>query len=82
MSKELNIVFEDDMSIGYIKIADGQVARTIKLSENLNLDLDSTGKVLGLELLSLPAELPEERLISEFNLDADLVHKINHGFAA
>jgi uncharacterized protein YuzE len=82
MSKELNIVYEDDMSIGYIKIAEGQVVQTIEISEDLNLDLDSRGKVLGLELLSLPAKLPEERLITEFNLDADLIHRISHGFAA
>lgn len=42
----------------YMRLAEGEVAETIELDEGIYLDLDSTGKVLGLEFLT-PEELTE-----------------------
>lgn len=45
---------EADAAFVYFKenIAEGEVAKTISLDENLNVDLDKEDKILGIEILN------------------------------
>jgi len=45
---------EADAAFVYFKenVAEGEVAKTISLDENLNVDLDKNGKILGIEVLN------------------------------
>ena len=45
-------------------IAAGEVAKTIALDENINLDFDRNEKLLGIEILSASKVLPEKQLIT------------------
>lgn len=48
------ITYDQDADAAYIyfaPIAPGQVAETFELTDALNLDVDETGRVLGLEVL-------------------------------
>lgn len=82
MRKEFSFSLNEDSSMAYVTFQKGKVARTVCLDEVFNLDLDADDNVLGLEYLTMNVALPEERLISEFNMDAELVHKLNHGMAS
>jgi uncharacterized protein YuzE len=82
MSKEFSVSFNEDSSMAYVTFQEGKVARTVCLDEDFNLDLDVNDNVLGLEYLTMDVPLPEEKLIKEFKLDAELVHKLNHGLTA
>lgn len=47
---------------GYIyfrDIADGEVKKTISLNDSINVDLDSEGKILGIEILEVSKNLPK-----------------------
>jgi uncharacterized protein YuzE len=68
--------------MAYVTFSAGPVAKTVAINEDLNIDLDADGNVLGIEYLNLQVELPEARLIDEFKMDAGLVHKLNRGMAA
>ena len=82
MSKQFSVELDELSAMAYVTFSDGPVAKTIAINDDLNIDLDVHGNVLGIEYLNLHAELPEDRLITEFKMDAELVHKLNRGMAA
>lgn len=82
MSKQFSVELDELSAMAYVTFSDGPVAKTIAINDDLNIDLDEHGNVLGIEYLNLHAELPEDRLITEFKMDAELVHKLNRGMAA
>jgi uncharacterized protein YuzE len=55
-----------DAAYIYVKdsIAAGEVAKTIALDRNINLDFDKNEKLLGIEILSASKVLPEKQLIA------------------
>ena len=82
MISDINIELDTEISTGYITFSKGLVASTVALTDELNIDLDAQGKVVGLELLQLDAKVPKERLVTEFHLDAQLIEKLSNGFFA
>jgi uncharacterized protein YuzE len=82
MSKRFSVELDEASSMAYVTFSGGPVAKTVAINDDLNIDLDENGNVLGIEYLNLKVELPEERLIDEFKMDAELVHKLNRGMAA
>lgn len=82
MISDIKIELDTEISTGYITFNKGLVASTVSLTDELNIDLDAQGKVVGLELLQLDAKVPKERLVSEFHLDAQLIEKLSNGFFA
>jgi uncharacterized protein YuzE len=79
MTTSIRIDVDNEMSTGYVSFSRLEVSRTVSISDLVNLDLDLSGNVVGLELLDLNAKLPEGRLVKEFRLDANLVQKLNAG---
>jgi len=77
MFSGITLEVDPEFSTGYVSFSKGNVANTVALSSDLNLDLDSNGSVLGLELLHLDAKLPINRLVSEFGLDGDMLEKLS-----
>ena len=53
--------FDEQAAALYLKLRQGKVASTEPLAENVIVDLDSKGKLLGLELLLSPQMKPETR---------------------
>ena len=54
---------EADSAYVYFKdINEGEVAWTVSLNESVNLDLDSRGKTLGIEILEATKNLPENAI--------------------
>ncbi|MEK7192476.1 MAG: DUF2283 domain-containing protein [Patescibacteria group bacterium] len=52
----MEIKYDPIAKAGYLKLKRGKISKTIKVKENLIIDLDKKGEVLGVELLdfSLP----------------------------
>lgn len=80
MTNLLKIEVDNEMSTGYVTFSRGEVSQTLALGDDLNIDLDRTGKVIGLELLDLEVQLPEDRLVREFKLDSAVVKRLNEGY--
>jgi len=69
------MVVEYDTEAGafYVRITDGPVARTVEPSTFVSVDLDGSGKVVGLELLCLPSAVTaDERALLEAQYPAAL----------
>jgi uncharacterized protein YuzE len=50
---------ESDAAYIYFKeISKGEVVRTISLNDSINIDLDSEGRTLGIEILDASKNLP------------------------
>jgi len=66
MTKRMKMVYDKETDALYIHIkehiAAGEVAKTIGLDNNINLDYDKSKKLIGIEILSASKVLPEKQL--------------------
>jgi uncharacterized protein YuzE len=53
MIKNFNIKIDPLTSVAYVSITNSKVSKTENLSESINADLDSTGELVGLEVLDI-----------------------------
>ena len=53
----MKFTFDPSVQALYIEVAQGEVARTVELREDVYADLDADSKVLGIEMLDLRAIL-------------------------
>ena len=64
---EMRIEYDKDVDVAYIyfkEIEEGEVSQTISLNESVNIDLDSEGKTLGIEVLDASKNLPTSAIKS------------------
>ena len=57
----MKITFDKEADAAYIyfkEIAPGEVSETISLNDSINVDLNSEGKTLGIEILDASKNLP------------------------
>ncbi len=52
----VSLEFDKEVNALYVKIRNGKVSSSEPLAENMTVDLDESGKIVGLELL-LPAKI-------------------------
>lgn len=57
----------------YVRFNDAEVARTVAFNEEINIDLDQFGVVVGIEVLTLGAEIPFSALITEYHVESKKV---------
>jgi len=56
---------EADVAYVYLKdISENEVKKTLSLNDNINIDLDSEGKVIGIEILDASKNLQKVSLES------------------
>lgn len=59
MEMKLTYDKESDIAYFYLKaISEGEVKQTISLNDSINIDLNSEGKVLGIEILDASDNIP------------------------
>ncbi len=62
----MKFTYDKEVDAAYIyleyPIHSGQVEKTVELNENINLDYDSEGKLLGVEILNAKKNLKEKTL--------------------
>lgn len=61
----MEIKYDPVAKAGYLKIKKGKVSKTIKIKENLIIDLDKKGEVLGMELLDFSIPLKSKKSITK-----------------
>ena len=77
----IRMMISHDTEVGayYLRLLDGPVARTVHISDDVAVDLDTDGRVHGLELLCAPGLLKvEERdaLTRQFPPAAEALAKL------
>jgi len=68
MTSNQRVVVELDEASGlaYVRFSDGEVVRTVALTDAINVDLDEYGVAVGIEVLDLDTEMPFQRFITEY----------------
>jgi len=64
---EMKLEYDKDADAAYIyfkDIGEGEVVQTISLNESVNVDLDSEGKTLGIEIIDASKNLPPSTIKS------------------
>ena len=64
---EMKIEYDKEADAAYIylkEISEGEVVQTISLNDSVNIDLNSEGKTLGIEILDASKNLPASAISS------------------
>ena len=67
----MNISFDDQADALYIQFQEGKVGKTLKLQDGILMDIDSAGRVFGIEILDVSSRIPLEAL-SRINIEFPL----------
>jgi uncharacterized protein YuzE len=65
------LVVDHSADAAYLKLAEVEVDETCEVSEYVLVDLDEMRIVVGVEVLTLDAYIPREKLIREFHMRAE-----------
>ncbi len=76
------ITIDRDADAAYIRFSRDASVRTEALNEFLNVDLDSSYRVVGVELLSLDEEIPFGDLAAKYHLPADFIESLKEQWFA
>ncbi|OBK91491.1 DUF2283 domain-containing protein [Mycolicibacter sinensis] len=68
MSGDITLSIDTEVDAAYIKVSDHSVAKTIEISDDVQIDIDSTGTLVGVELLDLAAEIPADEIAARCQL--------------
>lgn len=63
----IKVDYDKEVNVAYIylnSISEGEVDKTISLNDSINIDLDSDGKILGIEVLNAEENLSQNVLKS------------------
>jgi uncharacterized protein YuzE len=69
-----NLTYDKESNVAYLylkEISEGEVSQTISLNDSINVDLNSEGQVLGLEILDADKNLPLKVIKSAKNVNEE-----------
>jgi uncharacterized protein YuzE len=77
----MNVKVEVDREVNaaYVTLSGEEVVRTVQVNPSVLVDLDRMGMVVGIEVLSIDAELPLAQLSTDFHVHSEVVgllHKL------
>jgi len=72
-SRTVRVVLDVEAGLAYVTLSDLAVARTVSLTDAINLDLDAFNVIVGMEVLDLDAEIPFTRLVDEYHVPTSTV---------
>jgi uncharacterized protein YuzE len=61
----MKVTRKKKLDVAYVQLRKGSVAKTLKIRKDILIDLDRSGQVLGIEVLSLSALAPALRVSSQ-----------------
>jgi uncharacterized protein YuzE len=67
----VSVQVDTDAGAAYLKLSAGAVDRTVEFTEDIYVDLDRFGVVVGIELIDLETSLPLDQLASRFHISSE-----------
>ena len=65
----MQLEVDREAGLAYLRRTDLPVAQTIEVSEAINVDIDETGRLIGVEVVDFTEFLDADALVSRFGLD-------------
>lgn len=72
----MQVAVDLDADAAYIRLSGGPIQRTQDVTDDVLVDLDEFAMVVGVELLSVNAVIPFQRLVDEFHVHSDVVEQL------
>jgi uncharacterized protein YuzE len=69
----ISIEVDTTVDAAYVRLSQNPVEHTVKVSDEVLVDLDEHGVAVGIEVLSEAAELPFGRLVTDFHVHSEVV---------
>jgi len=76
MSNTVNITVDNQAQAAYIKFTNNTITKTVVVTDDLNVDLDAEGTIVGLEILSLTKDVNQAMLDLLFSREPNISAKI------
>ncbi len=68
VSGRLSLDIDEEAGAAYLQFNDNEVARTVECTDDIVVDLDEHGIVVGVELLDLSKSVPLDELVEKFHI--------------
>ena len=78
MTAPITVAIDSDANAAYISLSEKPVARTRRVTDDVNVDLDDMDVVVGIECLRLAADLPFQRLKDEFHVHSEVIEGLRY----
>jgi uncharacterized protein YuzE len=72
----VSVKIDQDAGAAYVQLSVGHVARTVEFSEQLNIDLDRHGVVIGIELLDLGRAIPLDDIARRYHIRTEALRTL------
>jgi uncharacterized protein YuzE len=72
----VSMEIDQDVGAAYVRLSVGHVARTVEFSEDLNIDLDRHGVVVGIELLDLGTAIPLDDIAERYHIRTEALRTL------
>lgn len=69
----IRVEVDSTANAAYIVLSDEEVAETLPVTDEVMIDMDSNRVAVGIEVLSLDAQIPYQRLRTEFHIHSEVV---------
>jgi len=69
---QIEVTVDANVDAGYVRLSRNPVHTTQRLTDEVLVDLDELGMVVGIEALSLTAEIPIAELISTYHVRSEV----------
>jgi uncharacterized protein YuzE len=69
----VSVRLDRDAGAAYLRLSTKSVARTVEFNEDIYVDLDDMGVVVGVELLDLMTLIPMDDLTSKHHIHSDSI---------
>jgi uncharacterized protein YuzE len=69
----VSVKLERDAGAAYLRLSTNSVARTVEFREDIYVDLDAMGVVVGVELLDLTTPIPMDALAAKHHIHSDSI---------
>ncbi|MGH3540892.1 MAG: DUF2283 domain-containing protein [Pseudonocardiaceae bacterium] len=64
----VSVEIDQEADAAYVQLSTGQVARTVGFNDDVNIDLDEHGVVVGIELLDLGSSVPLDDIARHYHI--------------
>ncbi|WP_182050135.1 DUF2283 domain-containing protein [Changpingibacter yushuensis] len=69
---KVKVEIDKDADAGYIRVSSEPVSRTVELNNNVLVDLDSMGMVVGIEVLGLGTKVPFDEIFRAYHVRSEV----------
>lgn len=73
---QIKLTVDHEAEAAYIRLSAAPVARTVEINDSILVDLDDMGVAVGIEILSLDADIPFTEITKQCHMHSDVIDSV------